>query len=267
MAALLAVALAAFWPCLFSGGEARGAAGTVDAVTVQSSGRSRAGVALSTPPESEAPARAGTALSGPPESAEPEARYVIYLHGAILETEGAEAVHPRFGRYEYHSILDSLASRGAVVLSELRGAGTDGEAYATTVEGWVDSLASLGVPPDHVTVLGFSKGGGIAMRACSLIADERVNYVFMACCPRGMTEWPEPAFRGRILSIYEASDAFAGSCRGAVLGGPGRAADGAFGVVFREIEVDTGREHGAFYRPIPEWLDPAVAWVMGEEPE
>lgn len=218
----------------------------------------------------------GSVLSGPPDHPVGEARYVIYLHGAILESRGANAVHPEYGRYEYAAILDSMARRGAVVLSELREQGTDGAAYAARVAAWVDTLLSSGVPPEHVTVMGFSKGGGIAMRASSLISNGRVNYVFMACCPREMAEWPEVKYRGRILSIHESSDTFAGSCRRAVLGAADvdagaavratieeeRQARAGRQVAYEELEISTGLKHGAFYRPLDEWLDPAMQWAI-----
>ncbi len=30
---------------------------------------------------------------------------------------------------------------------------------------------------------------------------------------------------------------------------------------FRDIKISTGKEHGAFYRPEPEWLDPLGRWI------
>ena len=219
----------------------------------------------------------GAVLGAPPDTVEPSATYVIYLHGAILESEGPEAVHPDFGRYEYAAILDAMASSGVIVLSDLREAGTDGAEYAAVVASWVDSLLSEGVAPERVTVIGFSKGGGIAMRACSDIGNERINYVFMACCPRRMKNWPDERYAGRVLCIYEASDTYAGSCRGAVLGASGDSGafpkrggsaegggDGTALVVYEELEIDTGLKHGAFYRPLDVWLGPAIDWAVSE---
>ena len=205
------------------------------------------------------------APAAPSSAAVPDSttRYVIYLHGAILESQGAGAVHPRFGAYEYAAILDSLAARGVAVLSELREENADGEACARSVSATVDSLLSAGVPPENVTVIGFSKGGGIAMRACTLIRNERVNYVFMACCPRNMTSWPERQYVGRILAIHETSDTFAGSCRSAILGSSEE--DDVPGVTYEELEIDTGLEHGAFYRPLEDWLGPALEWAFVRE--
>lgn len=202
----------------------------------------------------------GVVLDALPEQPSPDARYLIYLHGAILETEGLAAVHPRFGKYEYASILDSLAIRGLVVISELRAEGADPLDYAKKMADWVNTLLRAGVPPEHITVVGFSKGGGIAMSVCERLSNERLNFVFMACCPRAMKEWPAAPYKGRILSIYEASDEFAGSCRDAILASGQE--DQRDGIVFEELELSTGWEHGTFYRPRSEWIDPVVGWAM-----
>ncbi len=202
----------------------------------------------------------GSVLDAPPEHPSPDAHYLIYLHGAILESEGPDAVHPRFGRYEYSAILDSLAVRGLVVISQLRAQGADPIDYSKSTAEWVNTMIREGVPPEHITVAGFSKGGGIAMDICRRLSNPGVNYVFMACCPRAMQDWPEADYRGRILSIYEKSDDFAGSCREAILGSAD--APTPEGIVFKEIEIDTGLEHGAFYRPRPVWVDPVVGWAM-----
>ena len=38
---------------------------------------------------------------------------------------------------------------------------------------------------------------------------------------------------------------------------PARAKSGAQ----KEVVLDIGGEHGAFYRPDPRWMDPVMAWV------
>jgi hypothetical protein len=30
---------------------------------------------------------------------------------------------------------------------------------------------------------------------------------------------------------------------------------------FSEISISTGKEHGAFYRPMPEWVKPLKTWL------
>jgi len=55
---------------------------------------------------------AATILAGVPAQPDPRARYLIFLHGRIVEDEGARPTHPDFGVYEYAAILDALAARG-----------------------------------------------------------------------------------------------------------------------------------------------------------
>jgi len=60
--------------------------------------------------------------------------------------------------------------------------------------------------------------------------------------------------RGRILSIYEASDELGTSCD------PLFAQASAQGA-HREVRITTGAGHGAFYRPRSEWLVPLFGWI------
>ena len=189
-----------------------------------------------------------------PAEIDSHARYLIYLHGAIIETQGVRPTHPRFGVYEYEEIIEVLAARGFVVISEARPAGTDGKVYAATVVDQVREILAAGVPPDHVTVVGFSKGGGIAIAASSMLANDDVNFVFMAACNPWLDSHPEIVARGRLLSIRESSDDLVGSCEGFFKRSPSPHDH-------VEIVLELGGGHGAFYRPHPEWIEPVVEWA------
>ena len=199
---------------------------------------------------------ASAVLPQVPEHADAAARYLIYLHGAIIEEEGVRPTSPRFGVYEYRRILDTFAERGFVVISQARPRGTEVGAYAGQVASQVDSLIEQGVAPERVTVVGFSKGGAIAIRTSELLRNPRVNFVLLAACGNGMRTDP-PRLVGRILSIHEASDDIGRSCRD-LTGGSGSP-------VRREIEIHVGGGHGAFYRPVAAWVDPVVEWASGQE--
>jgi acetyl esterase/lipase len=189
-----------------------------------------------------------------PASIDPEARYLFYLHGAIIERSGVRPTHPKFGIYEYRKILEAFAERGFIVLSQARPAGTDGAAYAEKVAGQVRALLQANVQPAHVTVVGFSKGGGIAIVASSILSETKLNFVFMGACGPWLDSRPEIVPHGRMLSLREASDDTVGSCDGLF----SRAGNEA---VHQEIVIDVGGGHGAFYRPRPEWVDPVVEWA------
>jgi hypothetical protein len=189
-----------------------------------------------------------------PEVIDPSARYLFYLHGAIIERAGVRPTHPEFGIYEYQEILAVFAERGFVVISEARPVGTDGTAYAGTVVDQVRALIGGGVPPERITVVGFSKGGGIAIVASSVLADDRLNFVFMGACGPWLDSRPEIVPHGRLLALREASDNLVGSCEGLFARAAG---DGKR----EEKTLDLGGGHGAFYRPRPEWVDPIVEWA------
>lgn len=213
-----------------------------------------AGLACGAPGEAPADGASSNIVSDVPAVIDPDARYLIYLHGAIIETEGIRPTHPRFGVYEYEKILETFAERGFVVISQARPAGTDGMVYASKVVEQVRTLLAAGVPPDHVTVVGFSKGGGIAIAASSMLADDDVNFVFMAACNPWLDDHPEIVARGRLLSLREASDELMGPCDGLFARSPSPHDQ-------REIVLYLGGGHGAFYRPRPEWVDPVVEWA------
>jgi hypothetical protein len=191
-----------------------------------------------------------------PEVIDPDARYLIYLHGAIIESAGVRPTHPEFGVYEYQQILEAFAERGFAVISEARPQGTDGMLYAATVADQAHALMDGGVPPEHITVVGFSKGGGIAIAASSMLANDRLNFVFMGACNPWLDSHPEIIGWGRLLSLREASDTLAGSCTNFFGRSPNPCSH-------REVLLDLGGGHGAFYRPRPEWIEAVVKWAAG----
>jgi len=198
---------------------------------------------------------AGEVLSTIPESPDVEKRYLFYLHGAILETGLERPTHPEFGTYEYPKLLRAFADAGFVVLGERRGKGANVDAHAAEVVSQVRALLAAGVPDEAITVVGFSKGGAIAIRVSSLLGNEKLGFVFLGSCGPWVFR-PELRVSGRILSIFEASDALAGTCQPLF--------DNAAKVsAKKEIRIDTGRNHGAFYAPWKEWLEPTVEWAAG----
>jgi hypothetical protein len=197
---------------------------------------------------------AGRILSAPPAEADPHASYVFYLHGRIVEQQGESAVSPDFGRYEYRAILDALARAGHRVISELRPATTAVPAYARKLATQIRALLTAGVPATSITVIGASKGGAIALRVSQSLPTAGIGYVLLGSCSAGAASGK---LHGDVLSIYERSDPIGRSC------GPWFAKSPQLGK-HREIEIDTGLRHGFLYRPIGEWLDPALAWIQAK---
>ncbi|HKH50055.1 MAG TPA: hypothetical protein VKM72_35840 [Thermoanaerobaculia bacterium] len=202
------------------------------------------------------PARAlgtGRVLRSLPDKIDSRQNYMIFLHGRIVEEEGLRPTNPELGVYEYEKILAEFANRGFTVISEPRPRNTDPEIYADKVVGQVRALLRAGAPPEHVAVVGFSKGGGIAFLTATRLAEPKVNFVILAGC----SNWTDPEvasrLQGRILSMYDASDGLNPSCKKAFAQSKGP-------LVQEEVVLKLGTGHGAFYRP-GEWMDRVAGWV------
>lgn len=198
---------------------------------------------------------AGAIYTDVPEHVDASKRYLFYLHGRIVELQGRKAVSPEFGPYEYDAILEALAEPGFEVISEIRPP-TTGLEYATKVAAAVRRLLLAKVPADHVTVAGFSKGGGLTLATAAELGEPRVNFVVMAICGGDTASELAGRLKGRMLSIYDASDKLAGSCARWL-------PQGAAGTS-REIVLHVGKGHGTFFTPRKEWLDPLRDWALGK---
>ena len=189
-------------------------------------------------------------LTEPPENPDPNARYVFYLHGKIIEDEGRRPSHPRWGVYEYDAILKALESKGYVVISEQRPKDTIVGSYSREIKGQIRDLINADVPYDHITVIGFSKGGNI-LQSISKSLKAPIRYVIMAGCSK---TGKGAQFQGDVLSLVEKDDYLVGICMPLFENSPriGR---------YREIIVEMGNGHGSFFKPDDRWLDPAVEWI------
>src|SRR3990172_4711324 len=141
-----------------------------------------------------------------PNSIDTTKRYIFYLHGKIIEDQGIPAISPEYGEYEYGAILRKLSQHGFVLISEQRPKNTDGVAYARKVTEQVASLVNAGVPAKNITVVGASKGAGIAVYVSHSLGNEEMNFVIMAICHPDQVA----AFKQEQIFLYEIGRA---SCR------------------------------------------------------
>lgn len=193
-----------------------------------------------------------------PTSIDPTKRYMFYLHGKIIEDQGLHAVSPDYGKYEYQAILENLASYGYVVISEQRPKNADGMKSAEKVAGQVKELLNTGVSPKSIIVVGASKGGAITLFTSSLLKNDEVNFVVLGNCDPDtiafMQQYDMP-LHGNVLTIRDAVDEFSGSCQDlfafSEIKGLGR---------HEEIVLHIGTGHGILYKPLDEWILPAVQW-------
>jgi predicted small secreted protein len=202
------------------------------------------------------PALSGYAF---PEQIDPSKRYLIYVHGKIIEDQGLPAISPDYGEYEYDAILKKLSSYGFVVISDQRPKDADVLVYAKKITQQAQKLLDAGVPAKNITVVGASKGGAIAIYVSHLLANPEVSYVIMAIChPDNVTDFIryQVTLYGNVLSIYDSSDELAGSCQSLFDFSQGKGL-----ARHEEIVLQVGTGHGILYKPLDEWITPIIQWA------
>lgn len=194
-----------------------------------------------------------------PNSIDPAKRYVFYSHGFIVEGEERTPIHPRWGVYDFPSVQKALDDDNYVLIAHHRPEGVSPIDYAKRLAGEVKQLITAGVPPQNITLTGFSRGGVITILASNELKNARVNVVILAGCAGLINRKRDIQLYGRVLSIYETSDDV-GSCN--LLEARSRKLK-----EFKEIAITTGKEHGAFYRPMDEWVIPLKRWISESGPQ
>jgi hypothetical protein len=181
-------------------------------------------------------------------------RYVIYSHGLIVEGDDPRPVHPELGVYDFPAIKSALFEEGGFnLIAHHRPRNTDVDAYVDTLESWIRRLVAAGVAPERITLIGFSRGAQLTAHASARLRTLGFGTVLMAVCSQGDLGRGSPVvLAGPVLSIYETTDVV-GSCV--------ELARRSELVAFEEIAISTGKRHGAFYQPLPEWLAPLKAWI------
>ena len=215
------------------------------------------------PPQSNQQTKSeGAILKDIPETIDANARWLFYLHGRIIEDQGKlRPVSPQYGVYEYEEILNAFKRENFIVVSEARPKDTDVKQYAQKVVGQIKRLLGAGVKPQQITVVGASKGASIAMQISTDLKNRNVSFVFMGAHPAHCDDLvlKDSAFdfHGRVLTIYEASDD-SQTCQ--------EFFDKSSGLSKKkEIELKTGLKHGFLYRPLKEWVGPAIDWAKNEK--
>ena len=198
----------------------------------------------------------GIEYSSIPDQVNPDEYYIFYIHGAIIETEGVDAVSPEFGLYEFSKILEYFSENGYNVIAEIRGPTSDSEPYTDHIIESVKYLHSQGVPSPKIAVMGFSKGAGITSDVSSRLDDPNIKYILIAICG----DWLDQNLKltGRVLSLFEESDRYGSSCKSLADRSPDLTS-------FQEIQFSTGEGHGAFYQADPLWMDPVITWIENLE--
>lgn len=186
-----------------------------------------------------------------------EDKYIFFLHNKFLENNDSGTFSQDYGvKAEFNEILDSFRKDKFVIISEKRKPKTDAIDYAKRTVQQIDSLIKKGVKPNHITIIGTSKGGYIAQYVSTIAKNQDLNFVIIGSYQDSdIEETPEIEFCVNILTIYEKSDVFGVSAlkrkRLSKLPIPH----------FKEIELNTGLKHGFLYIASDEWLQPCKMWA------
>lgn len=210
------------------------------------------------------PALAGTVYTDVPDRPDPKALYIVYMHGAWPETHARDEPHPRRGPFRYDDIVKGFAQRGFEVISELRTKPTNPRTFARLTRGKVETLITLGVPAKNITIVGFSKGGEMALIIGSKLRQQEANFAILAGCAKGRSRQSyekilatdAATLRGRYLSLYDQAERVAGSCKEAF-------AKTNVATLTEEL-LTVGKGHGTFYEANPVWLDRVAAFARGK---
>jgi hypothetical protein len=188
-----------------------------------------------------------------PDTVHASERYVIYSHGFIVEGDDPKPISPQYGQYDFPAIKQALFSAGGFNLIAFQRPKSSDDSYADTLKSWVRRLLDAGVKPTRITLVGFSRGAALTALASNGLASEGINTALLAICEDGdVSHAPGLVLGGNLLSIYETSDEL-GSCR--KLSGRSHLKS------FKEIAISTGKRHGAFYQPLPQWIGPLKTWI------
>lgn len=185
-------------------------------------------------------------------------RYIFFLHDRFLELHALDALHPEYGKSGYLDIISEFENHGFNVISEKRNGNVNAREYAQLVTLQIDSLIKKGIPANHITVVGSSKGGYIAQYVSTFAHNPNLNFVFIASFRESdLLEIPEIDYCGNILNIFEASDPYGVSAQSRLEGSSCSSGH------FKEIELHTGLKHGFLFRPLSAWMEPTLLWAKG----
>jgi hypothetical protein len=196
-----------------------------------------------------------------PDEPDKSAKYITYIHGSGIDTGG------QWETDNFHWVVKALADRGFTVIGEKRVQGMisripeDLEAYAEKMTKSIQKLIDAGIPPANITVVGYSRGGVIAIITSGILARSDISYVLNAGClsDTGRAKKYAPLFvekyaskmKGRFLSLTDSEDPDASSCS--------RYFDkAAQPLEHNEIVLNTGNRHETFGKPADAWVKPLV---------
>lgn len=187
-------------------------------------------------------------------------QYIFFLHNKFLEGHSGDDAHPKYGIVEYEKMLHELKDSSNIVLFEKRKPNTDPAVYALKIKKQIDQLIKKGIKAENIAVVGTSQGGYIAQYISYYMKNSELKFVFIGASFKDDSLEKDENFRlyGKILSITEKSD------------------DGHIPLSqeqrfirsniknFKEIELNTGLNHGFLFKALDTWIIPIKEWIYGK---
>jgi predicted esterase len=196
----------------------------------------------------------GEIFSEFPKSIDPNAKYVFYSHGLIVEGDNPTPESTRYGIYDFPEVKRRLSDKDYNLIAYHRPKNTNPKEFAKKLADNVLELIKMGVKPKNISLVGFSRGGAITIFTSNLLARNDVTFIILAGCGDYLNNNPQLAMYGHVYSIIETSDELVGPCNLFI--------DRSENIQsFTELSLSTGKEHGAFYVPLPEWINPVKKWI------
>jgi hypothetical protein len=196
---------------------------------------------------------AGELYTSFPTKINADEKYVFYSHGYIVEGDNETPVSSRWGMYDFPLIKKTLSDEKYNLIAYHRPKDTNPRTFAKKLALDIKTLVKSGVQYKNISLVGFSRGGAITVLTSNEVKSDEMNIIILAGCGSFVTNNQEVKAYGNVYSIYETSDGV-GSCQHLI--------DRSVHVKhFEEIAISTGKEHGAFYTPIPEWSIPVKRWI------
>ena len=196
---------------------------------------------------------AGTVYTEFPDKIDSEKRYVFYSHGFIVEGDDPTPIHNKHGMYYFPEIKQALSDDSYDLIAYHRAKDTKPREFAKKLARDIKKLVSHGVEYSNIYLIGFSRGGAITVLTANELANNDITIIVLAACTRFLNKNTEVSAYGSVYSIYETSDEV-GSCHNLIRRSPQVKA-------FEEIAISTGKGHGAFYMPLPQWVLPVKKWL------
>ncbi|AZA89908.1 Uncharacterised protein [Chryseobacterium nakagawai] len=184
-------------------------------------------------------------------------QYIFFLHNKFLEEHPSDEAHPKYGIVEYEKVLHELKDSSNVILFEKRKPNTDPAVYALKIKKQINRLIKKGVKAGNITIVGTSQGGYIAQYISYYEKNPELKFVFIGASFKDDSLEKDENFRlyGKILSITEKTD------------------DGHVPLSqeqrfirseikdFKEIELNTGLNHGFLFKALDAWILPTKEWI------